>query len=158
MCSATATTPLFSTDHHIPKSFTRLCKPFHSRVPTSLSFHSSRPTFIVRATVSLLTIFNFSFFLLAFCLLLLYFTFFLLGLCLIMLKFSFFLLGLCLIMFKFSFLLLGLCLIMFKFRFLLLGFCLIIFRYKICLLGQCLLMQQFRFFFLLWVSALHYEP
>ncbi|XP_058758461.1 transcription termination factor MTEF1, chloroplastic-like [Vicia villosa] len=51
MCSATAATPLFSTDHHLPKSFTRLCKPFHSRVPTSLTFHSSPPTFFVRATV-----------------------------------------------------------------------------------------------------------
>ncbi|KAJ1385438.1 Transcription termination factor, mitochondrial/chloroplastic [Sesbania bispinosa] len=56
--SSTATTLLFSTDHHIPlspsptipKSFTRLCKPFHSRVPTSLPFHCTRPTFLVRAT------------------------------------------------------------------------------------------------------------
>ncbi|KAK2423792.1 hypothetical protein P8452_52914 [Trifolium repens] len=40
MCSATATTP-----------FIRLCKPFHSRVPTSLTFNSTRPTFFVRATV-----------------------------------------------------------------------------------------------------------
>lgn len=55
MCSATATTPLFSTDHHLPKFFTRLCKPFHSRVPTSLTFHSSPPTFFVRATVSFLS-------------------------------------------------------------------------------------------------------
>nr|AFK47676.1 unknown [Lotus japonicus] len=57
--SATATTLLFSTDHHvplspsptIPKSFTRLCKPFHSGVPTSIHFHCARPSFFVRATV-----------------------------------------------------------------------------------------------------------
>ncbi|MED6127349.1 hypothetical protein PIB30_087296 [Stylosanthes scabra] len=37
----------------IPKSFTGLCKPFHSRVPTSIPVHSRRrrPTFFVRATV-----------------------------------------------------------------------------------------------------------
>nr|ACU17670.1 unknown [Glycine max] len=51
--------PMFSTEHHslspsptIPKSFTGLCKPFHSRVPTSIpSFHCRRPKFFVRATV-----------------------------------------------------------------------------------------------------------
>ena len=65
MASATATTlftpnPMFSTEHHslspsptIPKSFTGLCKPFHSRVPTSIPFfHCRRPKFFVRATVS----------------------------------------------------------------------------------------------------------
>ncbi|XP_027341540.1 transcription termination factor MTEF1, chloroplastic [Abrus precatorius] len=57
-----ATMLLFSTDTHslslspspsptIPKSFTRLCKPFHSSVPTSFPFHSTRPTFFVSATV-----------------------------------------------------------------------------------------------------------
>ncbi|KAK7324310.1 hypothetical protein VNO77_27843 [Canavalia gladiata] len=49
MASATATTLLSSPT--IPKSFTGLCKPFHSRVPTSFPFHCTRPTFFVRATV-----------------------------------------------------------------------------------------------------------
>ncbi|XP_020203382.1 transcription termination factor MTEF1, chloroplastic [Cajanus cajan] len=62
--AATATTlfshnPMFPTEHHslspsptIPKSFTGLCKPFHSRVPTSFPFfHCRRPKFFVRATV-----------------------------------------------------------------------------------------------------------
>ncbi|XP_061358418.1 protein SEEDLING LETHAL 1, chloroplastic [Gastrolobium bilobum] len=57
MVSATTTllsssNPMFSTDQTIPKSFTGLCKPFHSRVPTSIPFHCRRPTFFVRATVT----------------------------------------------------------------------------------------------------------
>ncbi|CAL0326403.1 unnamed protein product [Lupinus luteus] len=59
MVSATAT--LFSynfTDHHIlspfptiPKSFIGLCKPFHSRVPTSIHLHFTPNSFIVRAVI-----------------------------------------------------------------------------------------------------------
>ena len=65
MASASATTlfsskPVFPSDNHslspsptIPKSFTGLCKPFHSRVPTSIPFfRCRRPKFFVRATVS----------------------------------------------------------------------------------------------------------
>ncbi|XP_014498445.1 transcription termination factor MTEF1, chloroplastic isoform X1 [Vigna radiata var. radiata] len=64
MASASATTlfssnPMFPSDYHslspsptIPKSFTGLCKPFHSRVPTSIPcFRCRRPKFFVTATV-----------------------------------------------------------------------------------------------------------
>ncbi|KAK7401639.1 hypothetical protein VNO78_13267 [Psophocarpus tetragonolobus] len=68
MASATtlfSSNPMFTSEHHslspspspspsptVPKSFTGLCKPFHSRVPTSLPlFHCRRPKFFVRATV-----------------------------------------------------------------------------------------------------------